>query len=258
MVLTRAIIQSVSALSGAPLHIWRRNDAGTPIFAGETLMRALVVEDDPDIGADVARALGEAGLIVDRVVSGTDAWFAGDTEDYAVVVLDLGLPELDGLSVLRRWREAGRSFPVLILSARGDWTEKVEGIEAGADDYVAKPFQMGELVTRVRALLRRAGGHAAAIIEVGRLKIDTTRMRVLVRDVEVRTSPLEFRLLNFLAHHADRTVGTSEIADHLYGTAETSDVNAIEALVMRLRRKVGSDGIETRRGFGYRLTGGAG
>jgi two-component system, OmpR family, response regulator len=219
-------------------------------------MRALVVEDDPDIGGDVEHGLAEAGFVVDRIANGTDAWFAGDTEDYAIVVLDLGLPELDGLTVLRRWRAAGRTFPVLILSARGDWTEKVEGIEAGADDYLAKPFQLGELVTRVRALLRRAGGHAAAVIEVGRVKIDTRSMRILVRDMDVRVSPLEFRLLNYLAHHADRTIAVGEIADHLYGTAETSDVNAIEALVMRLRRKIGSDSIETRRGFGYRLTGG--
>jgi DNA-binding response OmpR family regulator len=220
-------------------------------------MRALVVEDDPDIGGDVERGLIEAGFLVDRIANGADAWFAGDTEDYAVVVLDLGLPELDGLTVLRRWRAAGRTFPVLILSARGDWTEKVEGIEAGADDYLAKPFQLGELVTRIRALLRRVGGHAAAVIEVGRIKIDTRSMHIRVRDMEVRVSPLEFRLLNYLAHHADRTIAAGEIADHLYGSAETSDVNAIEALVMRLRRKVGSDSIETRRGFGYRLTGGA-
>lgn len=221
-------------------------------------MRALVVEDDPDIAGDVDRGLAEAGFVVDRIDNGPDAWFAGDTEDYAIIVLDLGLPGLDGLTVLRRWRASGRTMPVLILSARGDWTEKVEGIEAGADDYLAKPFQLGELVTRVRALLRRAGGHAAPMLEVGRLKVDTMKRRILVRDAEIRVSPLEFRLINYLAHQADRTVAVGEIADHLYGTAGSGDVNAIEALVMRLRRKVGSDSIETRRGFGYRLTGGAG
>jgi two-component system OmpR family response regulator len=220
-------------------------------------MRALVVEDDPDIGTDVEHGLVEAGLVVDRITNGPDAWFAGDTEDYAIVVLDLGLPGLDGLTVLRRWRASGRTMPVLILSARGDWTEKVEGIEAGADDYLAKPFQLGELVTRARALLRRAGGHAAPVLEIGRLKIDTRNRRLLVRDVETRVSPLEFRLINFLAHQADRTIAVGEIADHLYGTSEVGDVNAIEALIMRLRRKIGSDSIETRRGFGYRLTGGA-
>jgi len=220
-------------------------------------MRALVVEDDPDIGIDVENGLADAGLVVDRITNGPDAWFAGDTEDYAIVVLDLGLPGLDGLTVLRRWRASGRTMPVLILSARGDWTEKVEGIEAGADDYLAKPFQLGELVTRARALLRRAGGHAAPVLEIGRLKIDTRNRRLLVRDVETRVSPLEFRLINFLAHQADRTIAVGEIADHLYGTSEIGDVNAIEALIMRLRRKIGSDSIETRRGFGYRLTGGA-
>jgi DNA-binding response OmpR family regulator len=220
-------------------------------------MRALVVEDDPDIGIDVENGLADAGLVVDRITNGPDAWFAGDTEDYAIVVLDLGLPGLDGLTVLRRWRASGRTMPVLILSARGDWTEKVEGIEAGADDYLAKPFQLGELVTRARALLRRAGGHAAPMLEIGRLKVDTRNRRLLVRDVETRVSPLEFRLINFLAHQADRTIAVGEIADHLYGTSEIGDVNAIEALIMRLRRKIGSDSIETRRGFGYRLTGGA-
>jgi len=220
-------------------------------------MRALVVEDDPDIGIDVENGLADAGLVVDRITNGPDAWFAGDTEDYAIVVLDLGLPGLDGLTILRRWRASGRAMPVLILSARGDWTEKVEGIEAGADDYLAKPFQLGELVTRARALLRRAGGHAAPILEIGRLKVDTRNRRLLVRDVETRVSPLEFRLINFLAHQADRTIAVGEIADHLYGTSEIGDVNAIEALIMRLRRKIGSDSIETRRGFGYRLTGGA-
>jgi DNA-binding response OmpR family regulator len=220
-------------------------------------MRALVVEDDPDIGGDVERGLQEAGLLVERIADGPDAWFAGDTEDYAIVILDLGLPRLDGLTVLRRWRAAGRTMPVLILSARGDWTEKVEGIEAGADDYLAKPFQLDELVTRARALLRRAGGHAAPMLEVGRLKIDTLHRRVLVHEAEIHVSPLEFRLINYLAHQAGRAVAVGEIADHLHGAAERGDVNAIEALVMRLRRKIGSDGIETYRGFGYRLTGGA-
>jgi DNA-binding response OmpR family regulator len=220
-------------------------------------MRALVVEDDPDIGADVERGLSKAGLIVHRVANGDDAWFAGDTEDYAIVILDLGLPKLDGMTVLRRWREAGRTFPVLILSARGDWTEKVEGIEAGADDYMSKPFQLAELTTRVRALLRRAGGHAAPLIQVGCVEIDTTRRHVRVAGVEVRISPLEFRLINFLAHQADRAVATAEIAEHLYGVSEDGDANAIEAMVMRLRRKIGTHCIQTRRGFGYQLTGGA-
>jgi DNA-binding response OmpR family regulator len=221
-------------------------------------MRALIVEDDASIGADVEHGLRDAGFVVDRVANGEDAWFAGDTEDYAIVVLDLGLPKLDGMTVLRRWRAAGRTFPILILSARGDWTEKVEGIEAGADDYLAKPFQLGELTTRIRALLRRASGHSVPVIAIGRLQIDTTHLRVRVDDADIRVSPLEFRLINFLAHQSERTVATAEIAEHLYGATDTGDVNAIEAMVMRLRRKIGADSIETRRGFGYRLTGGAG
>ena len=211
-------------------------------------MRCLVVEDDPDIQADLARALEAAGFVVDRAGDGDDAWYRGDVEDYDAAVLDLGLPRLDGLSVLRRWRASGRVMPVLILSARGDWTEKVEGIEAGADDYLAKPFQLGELVTRVRALLRRAGGHAAPVLEIGRLKIDTRHRRLLVRDSEVRVSPLEFRLLNYLAHQADRTVAVGDIADHLYGTSETGDVNAITGPHYR-GVQFHAESILTERGF---------
>jgi DNA-binding response OmpR family regulator len=220
-------------------------------------MRALLVEDSPDVAAPVARALGEAGFVVDRSGDGEDAWFRGDTEDYDVAVLDLGLPRLDGLTVLKRWRGAGRLFPVLILSARGDWIEKVEGIEAGADDYLAKPFEMGELVARLKGLVRRAAGRGSSLARFGPLLLDTARMAASVNGVAVRLSPLEYRLLNYLAHQAGRPVSAGEIADHLYGLAEQADVNAVEALVTRLRRKVGADVIETRRGFGYLLAGGA-
>jgi two-component system OmpR family response regulator len=219
-------------------------------------MRALVVEDDPDVGPDVVRALQAAGFIVDIAKNGEDAWFKGDVEDYDVAILDLGLPRLDGLSVLKKWRSNGRAFPVLILSARGDWTEKVEGIEAGADDYVAKPFEMGELITRARALIRRTTGHAASMLTVGNLQIDTRRMTASLEGVPVSLSQLEFRLLNYLAHHADRSVPASELADHLYGANEPGDSNAIEQLVVRLRRKIGAKRIETKRGFGYVLTAG--
>src|SRR5215510_8900865 len=136
-------------------------------------MRALVVEDDPDVGPDVVRALEAAGFVVDLAKNGEDAWFKGDIEDYDIAILDLGLPRLDGLSVLKKWRNNGRMLPVLILSARSDWTEKVEGIEAGADDYLAKPFEMGELITRVRGLIRRTAGHAASTLSIGDLQIDT-------------------------------------------------------------------------------------
>lgn len=217
-------------------------------------MRVLIVEDDPTIGPDVVEALDAAGFLAELSIDGEDAWFRGDVEDYALVVLDLGLPRLDGLTVLRRWRASGRRFPILVLSARGDWTEKVEGIEAGADDYLAKPFEVGELVTRARALLRRAAGHPTALLAIGRLTLDTQRMAVLLAGREVRVSPLEFRLLNCLAHNRGAAMSAGALAEQLYGVADAGDANAIEALVMRLRRKLGADTIETRRGFGYLLS----
>jgi DNA-binding response OmpR family regulator len=218
-------------------------------------MRVLVVEDDPVVGPDLAQALTQAGFAVDLSSDGEDAWYRGGVEDYALVVLDLGLPKLDGLSVLKRWRSEGRGFPVLILSARSDWTEKVEGIQAGADDYVGKPFAMGELVARVRGLVRRAAGHASPLLAVGRLTLDTGRMTATVDDRPVRLSPLEYRFLDLLAHRPGRFLTATEIAEHLHGTDDAADANAIEALVLRLRRKVGSDVIESRRGFGYMLAG---
>jgi DNA-binding response OmpR family regulator len=164
-----------------------------------------------------------------------------------------GLPQLDGLSVLRRWRAAGRAFPVIVVSARGDWTEKVEGIEAGADDYMAKPFEMGELIARVRALIRRGSGRLSNVVAIGRLRLDTARMSASFDGAPARLSPLEFRLLDYLSHQDGRAVSAGELADHLYGAAEDGDTNAIEAIVARLRRKFGADIIATRRGFGYLL-----
>lgn len=221
-------------------------------------MRALLVEDEPDVAADLELALRDAGFVVDIAREGEDAWFKGNVEDYDVAVLDLGLPRIDGLTVLKRWRSAQRSFPVLILSARNDWTEKVAGIEAGADDYLGKPFEMAELIVRVRALIRRAAGRASSIIEVGRLVLDTHRMSATYAGRPIRLSQLEFRFLDYLAHQPGRAVSAGELAEHLYGAAEPGDSNAIEALVVRLRRKIGPDVIETRRGFGYLLAGSGG
>lgn len=216
-------------------------------------MRCLIVEDDPDIGADLRRSLEAAGFSVDVVGDGETAWFQGDVEDYDAAVLDLGLPRLDGLSVLRKWRAAGRAFPVIVLSARGDWTEKVEGIEAGADDYLSKPFEMGELIARLRGVVRRGAGRVSSVVAIGALRLDTTRMSATFNGAPARLSPLEFRLLDFLAHQPGRAVPAEELAEHLYGAAESGDANAIEAIIARLRRKFGADLIATRRGFGYLL-----
>lgn len=218
-------------------------------------MRALVVEDDRAIAAGVAASLRAAGFLVEVAGDGETAWRQGSDEDFDVVVLDLGLPRLDGLSVLKHWRAEGRRFPVIVLSARGSWTEKVEGIEAGADDYMAKPFEPGELVARVRGLIRRVAGHAGATVRFGRLSLDTHRQAVSLDGLPLRLSPLEYRLLDILAHQPGRPVPTGEIAERLHG-ADVADDNAIEALVARLRRKVGAGVIETRRGFGYLLCSG--
>jgi DNA-binding response OmpR family regulator len=214
-------------------------------------MRILVVEDEPRISADVASALQAAGYVCDVSADGEDAWFRGDTQDYDLVVLDLGLPKMDGLAVLKRWRGAGRQMPILILTARAAWSERVEGIDAGADDYLAKPFRIEELVARVRALIRRSAGHGSAIIEAGPLTVDPRQMRVSVDGVPVTLSPLEYRLVAYLAHHKGRVVAAGEIIEHLYGDDDARDANALEAVVTRLRRKLGASVVETRRGFGY-------
>jgi DNA-binding response OmpR family regulator len=213
-------------------------------------MRILLVEDEPRIAADVAAALRAAGYLVDTVGDGEEAWFRGDTEDYDMAVLDLGLPKMDGLAVLKRWRAAGRPMPVLILTARGSWPERVEGIDAGADDYLPKPFRMEELLARVRALIRRTAGHGTSILEAGPLSLDTRQMRVTLKGVPVALSPLEYRLVAYLMHHKGRVVPGSELLEHLYGDDDARDANALEAVVTRLRRKLGPDVIETRRGFG--------
>lgn len=219
-------------------------------------MRILVVEDDAQIAAGVGAALQDAGYVCDYAADGEEAWFKGDTETYDLVVLDLGLPVLDGLTVLKRWRTAGRTMPVLILTARGSWPERVEGIDAGADDYLPKPFQMPELVARVRGLIRRASGHASATIEAGPIRIDTRQMQVTVDGTAVPLTPLEYRLVSFLIHNKGRVVPPGELLEHLYGDDDSREANALEALVMRTRKKLGAGTIETRRGFGYLVTDG--
>jgi two-component system, OmpR family, response regulator len=214
-------------------------------------MRILIVEDEPRIRADIEAALTAAGYACDATSDGEDAWFRGDTETYDLAVLDLGLPGMDGLAVLKRWRGAGRAMPVLILTARGAWPERVEGIDAGADDYLTKPFRMEELLARVRALIRRSTGHGSAVIESGGLALDTRQMRVLRDGTALAMSPLEYRLLAYLLHHKGRVVSAGELIEHLHGDDDSRDANAVEALIMRLRKKVGPNVIETRRGFGY-------
>ncbi|MBZ8133049.1 response regulator transcription factor [Afifella sp. IM 167] len=221
-------------------------------------MRALAVEDDPRIAADLAAALSSAGFRVETCGDGEDAWFLGDTEEYDLVVLDLGLPRLDGLTLLKRWRANGREMPVLVLTARGAWTERVEGIDAGADDYLPKPFRMEELVARARALVRRSAGRGSAVQVSGDLTLDAIRMTVALKGVPVPVTTLEYRLLAYLMLHKDRAVPPTELLEHLYGDEDSRDTNAIEALVTRLRRKLGPGIVGTRRGFGYFLEAGSG
>lgn len=214
-------------------------------------MRILVVEDEPAIAAGITSALETSGYQTHVAADGEEAWFLGDTEDFDLVVLDLGLPKMDGLTVLKRWRGAGRQVPVLILTARGAWPERVEGIDAGADDYLAKPFQIEELLARVRALIRRSVGQAHPVLAAGSLSVDTRQMRVMVDGTNVAVSPLEYRLVAYLLHHQGRVVPAGELIEHLYGDDDARDANALEAVMTRLRKKLGPDAIETRRGFGY-------
>jgi DNA-binding response OmpR family regulator len=216
-------------------------------------MKILVVEDEAVIRRDLNRALTASGYVVEEAANGTDAWFRGDTEDYDGVVLDLGLPDLDGLTVLKRWREGERRMPVIVLTARGRWRERVEGIDAGADDYLPKPFEMEELLARLRAVIRRTGGHATSTVAIGPVAIDTRARRLSIDGVPLALTPLEFRLLDYLIAQRGRAVTQLELTEHLYAQDFERDSNAIEVLVGRLRRKLKVDLIHTRRGYGYQL-----
>jgi len=214
-------------------------------------MRLLVVEDDRDLNRQVVAALEAAGYAVDRAFDGEEGWFLGDTEPYDAVVLDIGLPKRDGVSVLEAWRKDGRAMPVLILTARDRWSDKVQGFDAGADDYVAKPFHMEEVLARLRALLRRAAGHASSELAAGPVRLDARAGRVSVNGAAVKLTSHEYRLLSYLMHHCGRIVSRGEIVDHLYDQDFDRDSNTIEVFVGRLRRKLGVDVIQTARGLGY-------
>ena len=216
-------------------------------------MRILVVEDDTDLNRQLVTALEEAGYVVDSATDGEDGHFLGDTEPYDAVVLDLGLPTLDGLSILENWRRDGRTMPVLILTARDRWSDKVAGIDAGADDYVAKPFHMEEVLARVRALVRRAAGHASNELTCGAVRLDLRSGRVTVEGTAVKLTSHEYRLLSYLLHHQGKVISRTELTEHLYDQDFDRDSNTVEVFVGRLRKKIGADTIETIRGLGYRL-----
>ena len=218
-------------------------------------MRVLVVEDEPTIATQLGEALRAAGYAVDVVGNGVDAHFQGDEQHqpFDAVILDLGLPQMDGLTVLKKWRAAGRTMPVLILTARDNWHEKVAGIDAGADDYLTKPFHMEELLARLRALIRRAGGHASAELVCGDVVLDTRHSRVTVDGQALTLTSHEYRVLDFLMHHPGRVVSRSDLVEHIYAQDFDRDSNTVEVFIARLRKKLPEGVIETVRGLGYRV-----
>ncbi|HWA21388.1 MAG TPA: response regulator transcription factor [Caulobacterales bacterium] len=216
-------------------------------------MRVLVVEDEPDLRRQLVSALEDAGYAVDQAADGEEGQYLGENEPYDAVVLDLGLPKIDGVSVLKAWRKQEKTMPVLILTARGRWSEKVEGFDAGADDYVAKPFHFEELLARLRALLRRAAGHASSSIDCGDLSVDTRAARATVGGAPIKLTSHEYKVLEYMMHHRGRVVPRTELVEHIYDQDFDRDSNTIEVFIGRLRRKIGQDRIVTERGLGYRL-----
>lgn len=218
-------------------------------------MRILVVEDEPTLARQLAEALTGAGYVVDIAADGRHGHYLGEVESFDAVVLDLGLPLMDGITVLRQWRSAGRIMPVLILTARDNWHEKVAGIDAGADDYLTKPFHMEELLARLRALLRRAAGHASAELQCGNVVLDTRNSRVTVDGQALALTSHEFRVLSFLMHHQDQVISRATLTEHIYAQDFDRDSNTIEVFIGRLRKKLPEGLIVTVRGLGYRLVG---
>ena len=217
-------------------------------------MRILIVEDEIAIAHGLRDVLKASGFVPELAYDGEDGWFKGSTETYAAVILDIGLPKLDGLSVLRNWRREGRTMPVILLTAKGSWPERVDGIDSGADDYLVKPFHMEELIARLRALMRRGSDQNSTVLTCGALSLDTRKMSVSVDSMPVKITPLEFRLLSFLLHNIGKVSTQEELATAIYFQDQEPDSNAIEVMVGRLRRKLDSDILRTKRGFGYYLS----
>src|SRR6266545_5428014 len=216
-------------------------------------MRILVVEDEASLAKHLTSSIAEAGYAVDHAADGERADFLANTEQYDAMVLDLGLPKIDGLTLLRKWRDAGLATPVLVLTARGSWHEKVQGIDGGADDYVSKPFRIEEVLARLRGLMRRASGHLTPELRAGRVTLDPGRARVTLDDAPVKLTSHEFRVLSYLLHHRGRVVSQAELIEHIYAQDFERDSNTVEVFIARLRRKLGASCIETVRGLGYRI-----
>ena len=216
-------------------------------------MRVLIVEDEPNLRQQLQNTLEGAGYAVDTAENGEDGHFLGMTEAYDAIVLDLGLPEIDGLTVLDRWRKEGKTMPVLVLTARDSWSDKVAGLDAGADDYVAKPFQTEELIARLRALIRRASGNASAELTAGDIRLDTRSGKVTRAGEPVKLTAQEYKLLSYLLHHKGKVVSRTELIEHIYDQDFDRDSNTIEVFVTRIRKKLGADVITTIRGLGYSL-----
>jgi two-component system, OmpR family, response regulator len=216
-------------------------------------MRILVVEDEASLAKQLTSSIAEAGYAVDHAADGERADFLAQTEQYDAMVLDLGLPKIDGLTLLRKWRDSGLATPVLVLTARGSWHEKVQGIDGGADDYVSKPFRIEEVLARLRALMRRVSGHLTPEIRAGGVMLDSRRARVTLDGAPVKLTSHEFRVLSYLMHHRGRAVSQAEIIEHIYAQDFDRDSNTVEVFIARLRRKLGASFIETVRGLGYRI-----
>ena len=216
-------------------------------------MRILLVEDEPELSRQVKKALEDAGYAVDYAGDGEEGHFLGETEPYDAVILDLGLPVLDGVSILEKWRAEGKTMPVLILTARDTWTDKVAGLDAGADDYLAKPFKMEELLARLRALIRRSAGLASSELACGPVALNTKNSKVTVDGEAVKLTALEYKLLSYLMHHKGEVISRTELTEHIYDQDFDRDSNTIEVFVNRIRKKLGVNIIHTKRGLGYRL-----